>query len=289
MDDRTIATNCSTETMNRRDLFLMSSAISLQNVTVHYNGNLVLDHLSLSVQQGEFLGIIGPNGAGKTTLFRVLLGLIQPSKGSVTLTDQQGNILPFSSIGYVPQSRLIDPETPIRVRDFISLGLPHRFRPWLTSADKERVEEAMLLTGSLHLAEKSIGKLSGGEKQRVFLAQALVRDPQVLLLDEPTSNLDPGAQEAMASVVHTISRKKNMSVLFISHDINLIANVADRILYLTKGHYAIGTIEEVIRPEVLTKLYGTKVQVTHSGSKLVVATSTNEFGSTICYHGNGNA
>lgn len=263
----------------------MNHIVSLQDVTVSYAGKTVLNHISFSVSEGEFLGIIGPNGAGKTTLFRVLLGLLEPDKGHVSLQTGNGEPLPLSAVGYVPQSRLIDPEMPIQVRDFVSLGLPHKFRPWLTARDKALVEQSLQLTGSDHLAHKSIGKLSGGEKQRVFLAQALVRNPRILLLDEPTSNLDPGAQEAMASIVHSVCRQKNISVLFISHDINLIAKVADRILYLTQGHHAIGTINEVIRSDVLSQLYGTAVQVARSGSRLVVTTDANDMGSSICYHG----
>lgn len=263
----------------------MNSLITMQHITVRYGEKTVLQDMSLSVAAGEFLGIIGPNGAGKSTLFRVLLGMRQPDRGHVSFHTADGAKLPLSAIGYVPQSRMIDPEMPIRVRDFVSLGLPHRFRPWLTSEDRKRVDQALELTGASHMALQSIGKLSGGEKQRVYLAQALVRSPRILLLDEPTSNLDPGAQEMMASIVHSVCREQGISVLFISHDVNLIAKVADRVLYLTQGHYAIGTIDEVIRPDVLAALYGTPVRVEKSGSRLIVTTDSVGMGSAICYHG----
>lgn len=263
----------------------MNSIIKLDQIRVGYGGNTVLNEISFTVPQGEFLGIIGPNGAGKTTMFRVILGLLEPHSGKLSIKTEQGAALPASAIGYVPQSRLIDPETPIQARDFVSLGLPHKYRPWLSAKDRKTVEEALELTGASHLAKKSIGKLSGGEKQRIFLAQALVRHPRILLLDEPTSNLDPGAQETLASIVHRVSRSHRISVLFISHDINLIAKVADRILYLTKGDHAIGTIDEVIRTDVLSKLYGTPVEVNRANSRLIVTTNPTEAGSTICFHG----
>lgn len=262
----------------------MAAHLNVNGVSVHLGGQQVLEQLSFTVEPGQLLGIIGPNGAGKSTLFRVILGIQPPQTGSVRLVSDDGREGAVSLIGYVPQARLIDPEIPIEVRDFVSLGLPHKYRPWLNRMDKARVAELLEMTGTGHLAHQSLGRLSGGERQRVYLAQALARNPQILLLDEPTSNLDPGAQEKIAAVVHTICRQRGVSVLFISHDVNLIAQYADRILYLTKGHYAIGTVAEVIRPEVLSRLYGTPVRVGTDGTKLVVTTEGQAAGA-ICYHG----
>lgn len=244
------------------------SVLDVQGVTVYLGGRTILKDISFQVKPGEFVGILGPNGAGKTTLFRVLLQMIKPQKGKVVLNRdvQVGK----SAIGYVPQSRQIDPDLPMWAWDFVSLGLPHSFRPWMNNAEKAAVQDALELTGALHLARKPIGLLSGGERQRVFLAQALVRSPQILLLDEPTSNLDPGAQEAMAELVHTVCRTRNISVLFISHDVNLVNRYADRILYLTPEHYAMGTVEEVMQPAVLGQLYGSAVNVVRLDGKLFI-------------------
>jgi zinc/manganese transport system ATP-binding protein len=261
----------------------MTHSISLEHITVSLGGEKILSDVSLDLRPGEFLGVIGPNGAGKSTLFRVILGLVEPQEGIVRLMGPQGRPATPSQIGYVPQSRQLDAETPITVFDFVSLALPHKYRPWLTRRDKEAVREALRLTQSGHLAGKSIGRLSGGERQRVYLAQALVRGPGILMLDEPTSNLDPGAQEKMAAVVHRVCREKGIAVLFISHDVNLIAQYADRILYLTRGHYAVGTVEEVIRPDVLSPLYGTNVRVEHRGARLTVLTDPADR-VPICYH-----
>jgi zinc/manganese transport system ATP-binding protein len=264
----------------------MGCELAVQNVSVHIQGKSILNHVSFTITPGQFMGIIGPNGAGKTTLFRVLLGMLEPTRGSVSFLDEdQRPVTSASVIGYVPQSRQIDPELPMTAEDFINLGLPHRYRFWPTSGDRELVAEALQLTDAVRLAKQPIGKLSGGERQRIYLAQALVRKPQILLLDEPTSNLDPGAQEQMASVVNRICRERNVSVLFISHDINLIARYADRILYLTRGHYAEGTVEEVMSSDVLSRLYGSQVQVMKMDSKLVVVSSGQDAGAPICYHG----
>jgi zinc/manganese transport system ATP-binding protein len=254
-------------------------AIDVQQISVHLDGKTILNEMSFQIKSGEFIGILGPNGAGKTTLFRVLLDLLQPQSGKVVIADRNKAI-----IGYVPQSRQIDPDMPMLAWDFVCLGLPHPLRPWLNRKDKLMVEEAMELTGSASLARKSIGQLSGGERQRVFLAQALVRQPLILLLDEPTSNLDPGAQEIMASLVNAICRKRQISVLLISHDVNLINRYADRILYITPGQYAMGTVEEVMQTEVLQQLYGSSVEVIYMGDMLYIVTKEHTETSDICFH-----
>ena len=257
------------------------TALSVREVTVHLGGKTVLSDISFQAKQGEFLGILGPNGAGKTTLFRVLLRQLKPQSGRVEwLADGQPG---RPAVGYVPQARQIDPELPLRAWDFVALGLPHTLRPWLNRADREAVYEAMERTGSARLAASPIGRLSGGERQRVFLAQALVRRPRMLLLDEPTSNLDPGAQEAAAEIVHSVCRSQGIGVLLISHDVNLVSRYADRILYLTPGHYAVGTVDEVMRPSVLRRLYGSAVDVVRLDGKLMVTVS-NRPDSQVCYH-----
>jgi zinc/manganese transport system ATP-binding protein len=134
-------------------------------------------------------------------------------------------------------------------------------------------------------ADKPIGKLSGGQRQRLFLAQALVRNPQILLLDEPTSNLDPGAQETIATVVDQVRRERGITVLFVSHDVNLISRYADKILYMTKDSYAIGAVDEIMKSSVLSKLYGMPVEVVHAGSSLLVSfANTKETAASICVH-----
>lgn len=256
-------------------------AIKVEHIHVQISGKQILKDVSFQVESGEFLGILGPNGAGKTTLFRVLLQLLKPQSGTVHLpaTLHKGE----TAIGYVPQFRQVDPELPMLAKDFVSLGLPHAIRPWLNRADKIAIMEALELTGASRLSNKSIGQLSGGERQRVFLAQALVRNPRLLLLDEPTSNLDPGAQEEMAAVIDRVCKERKISVMLISHDVNLINRYADRILYLTPQQYAIGTVDEVMQTSVLQRLYGSAVEVVRMGDKLFVTTG-NKTNVHICDH-----
>ncbi|WP_170932712.1 metal ABC transporter ATP-binding protein [Desulfosporosinus sp. FKB] len=262
----------------------MGAGIKVDRLNVCLGGNRVLRDLSFTVNPGEFVGIIGPNGAGKTTLLRTLLGMVPVESGSISIQGDGKTSGSSMIIGYAPQSRQLDTETLLRAWDFVSFGLPHKFRPWLTKRDRKNVQEAMRVTDSERFAHKPIAKLSGGERQRLFIAQALVRNPQILLLDEPTSNLDPGAQENLASVIARINAEKKISVLFISHDVNLIAQYAHRILYITKGQYAIGTVKQVLQSNVLTRLYGAPVEVMHVGSKLIVSTSSNKPDSSICLH-----
>lgn len=247
-------------------------AITLENVNVYLGREWILRNISFEVNPGEFLGIIGPNGAGKSTLLRVLLGMIQPQEGTVQIMGRGITTVGSSLIGYVPQARQIDPETPLRAWDFVSFGLPHKFRPWLTKNDRMLIQDALRLTDSERFAEKPLGKLSGGERQRLFLAQALLRDPKILLLDEPTSNLDPGAQEMITAVVERVNRERGISIVFVTHDINLISRYAHQILYLTREHYVKGTVEEVMQPDVLSRLYGVPVEVSQSGAKILVST-----------------
>ncbi|KEO84815.1 metal ABC transporter ATP-binding protein [Tumebacillus flagellatus] len=257
----------------------------VDSVDVHLEGKWILRDLSFAVQPGEFVGIIGPNGAGKTTLMRTLLGLLQPAAGKIEFMQSDRVVSGSSLLGYAPQSRQIDPETPLNGWDFVSFGLPRRVRPWLTREERARVKEAMRHTDCFEFATQPIGKLSGGQRQRLFLAQALVRNPQILLLDEPTAALDPGAQEGVAELVATIARTRGIAVLFVSHDVNLIAKHADRVLYLTPGHHVIGSVEEVLQSRVLSRLYGRPVDVMRVGSKIFVGTiETDRVDETICYH-----
>ena len=265
----------------------MGAGIVVEKLNVQLGGASILRDLSFTLEPGEFMGIIGPNGAGKTTLLQALLGMVPVKSGAISFQGD-GKADGSSLLGYAPQVRQLDLETPLRAWDFVSFGLPHRWRPWLTRKDRNAVRQALSVTDSERLAAKAVGKLSGGERQRLFLAQALVRNPQVLLLDEPTSNLDPGAQENVASIVHYLNQEQGIGVLFVTHDVNLIAKYAHRILYLTRGQYAIGTVKQVLQSSILSRLYEAPVEVLNVGSKIVVIASTDNTRTPICFHGDCN-
>jgi zinc/manganese transport system ATP-binding protein len=246
--------------------------LSVQGVTVRLSGHEVLSDVSFGICAGEFTGLIGSNGAGKTTLFRVILGL-QASAGNVLVAGaprSRRNPL----IGYVPQKFLLDPDMPLRARDLVGLGLDgHRFgisRP--SRARAELIDEMLAAVDAQEFADARVGNLSGGEQQRVLIAHALISRPKLLLLDEPLANLDlPSGQEVVALLAR-IASEQEIAILISAHEMNPLFPVMERIVYLVRGRAASGTTEEVVRTDVLSKLYGREVEVLHiHGRVLVVA------------------
>jgi zinc/manganese transport system ATP-binding protein len=247
--------------------------LRLDDVGVRLGGREVLRDVSLTVRAGEFTGLIGPNGAGKTTLLRIILGLQPVTHGSV-LFDGAPRSPRDASIGYVPQKLGIEPDTPLRVRDVVSLGLDgHRFGIRLPSrARRERVDDMLTAVGARGYADARVGELSGGEQQRVMIAHALIGRPRLLLLDEPLANLDISSEQGIVSVLARLARAEGIAVLLSAHDINPLMPVMDRVVYVASGRVAVGRAEEVIQPEVLSRLYGQHVDVIRvHGRVLVVA------------------
>ncbi|TGA99133.1 ABC transporter ATP-binding protein [Sporolactobacillus shoreae] len=226
----------------------MLHRVRVSHLQVSFNGEEVLNDLSFDVSAGEMFAVIGPNGAGKSTLLKSILGLIQPQNGRIVLDDESKTV-----VGYVPQSRVIDDETPISARDFVSLGQLSGFFPWPSMQERKVLREIMSFTDTDRFARKPIGKLSGGERQRVFLAQALVRHPDLLLLDESTANLDPDAQERMMELVQKAASDWGVSVIFISHDLELVRKYADRVLLMSRGFYKTGTKQEILNDQAMLK------------------------------------
>ncbi|MCI1859435.1 MAG: ATP-binding cassette domain-containing protein [Sporolactobacillus sp.] len=227
----------------------MLQRVRVDHLEVAFNGKEVLHDLSIQVSAGEMLAVIGPNGAGKSTLLRAILGLIRPQSGMVDVAAAGRKPV----IGYVPQSRPIDEEMPISARDFISLGQADGHLPWLLRRERRELHAVMVFTDTLRLADKPVGRLSGGERQRVFLAQALVRRPNVLLLDESTANLDPAAQEKMMKLVRRTAEDRGTAVIFISHDLDLVRSYADRVLLIARGFYRIGDVASLLNDRDLLK------------------------------------
>ena len=227
--------------------------------------------MSFSVEEGEFLAVLGPNGAGKTTLLKLLLGLIRPSSGSISVfgrPPRRGN----RRIGYVPQFRELDAGISIRARDMVRLGLDgHLWGPGLPSKKREAaVDEVLDEVGALDLAEASLGELSGGEQQRVLVAQALLTDPRLLLLDEPLASLDLAREAEIVALVAQLRRTRKTAVLLVTHDVNPMLSDIDGVLFMANGRCAKGPTDEVVTSAALSELYGSPVEVVGALGKLFV-------------------
>jgi zinc/manganese transport system ATP-binding protein len=247
--------------------------LSVKDVSVRLSGRDVLSKVSFAIRPGEFTGLIGSNGAGKTTLFRVVLGLQPPSAGSV-LVDGRPRSRRNPLIGYVPQKFLLDPDMPLRARDLVGLGIDaHRFGiPRPSRARRALIEQMLDAVDAGAFADARVGNLSGGEQQRVLIAHALIGAPKLLLLDEPLANLDLRSGQEVVTLLARIAREQDIAVLISAHEMNPLLPVMDRIVYLAAGRAASGTTEEVVRAEVLSKLYGHHVDVLNvHGRVLVVA------------------
>jgi zinc/manganese transport system ATP-binding protein len=245
--------------------------LAVEGVTVRLGGRTVLDDVSFSIRAGEFTGLIGSNGAGKTTLFRVILGLQTPLSGSVRVG---GGRRSRGDLGYVPQKFLLDPDMPLRGRDLIALGLDgQRLGIPLRSRERRaRVQEMIDAVDAKAFADERVGRLSGGEQQRILIAHALISRPQLLLLDEPLANLDLRSAQEVVRLLSRIASEQRIAVLISAHEMNPLLPVMDRIVYLAAGRAASGTTEEVVRSEVLSGLYGHHVDVLRvHGRVLVVA------------------
>ncbi len=246
--------------------------LEVERISVRLGGRDVLTDVSFALKPGEFTGLIGANGAGKTTLFRVILGL-QAATGTVKLAGRaRSRRNPL--IGYVPQKFLLDPDMPLRARDLVALGLDgHRFGIARGSRGRaELVDEMLAAVEAERFADARVGTLSGGEQQRVLIAHALISRPALLLLDEPLANLDLRAGHEIVLLLSRIAREHQVAVLISAHEMNPLLDVMDRIVYVAGGRVASGTTDEVVRSDVLSELYGHRVDVLHvQGRVLVVA------------------
>jgi zinc/manganese transport system ATP-binding protein len=259
-----------------------AAALCLEDAEVRLGGGPVWSGVNLCVSEGEFAAVLGPNGAGKTTLLRVALGLLPLAQGSATVLGRppgQAN----ASIGYLPQRRSFDQAARIRGIDVVRLGLDGdrwgvplpvalgRNARLRRAEARDRVGEAIELVGAGAYAHRPIGSVSGGEQQRLLIAQALVRRPRILLLDEPLDSLDLTNQGSVASLVQRICRTQNVAVLLVAHDVNPILPYLDRVIYFAGGGAVDGPPREVITSETLTNLYSAPIEVLEtSDGRLVV-------------------
>jgi zinc/manganese transport system ATP-binding protein len=249
------------------------AAVVLDDAAVALGGRTIWQHASLSIAQGAFFGLIGPNGTGKTTLLRVLLGQIKPSAGSVMVLGappRRGN----AAIGYVPQRRTLEADLALRGRDLVLLGLVgHRWGFARASASEQHaVADALEAVGAADYADEPVGILSGGEQQRLLIAQALLTHPKLLLLDEPLASLDLRSQHEIIHLVDSLRRERNIAVLFVAHDLNPLLEVLDSLIYILDGQPKCGALDDVLQSDLLSRLYATDVHVhrTPDGHRFVV-------------------
>ncbi len=254
--------------------------VAFKDAAVQLGKRTVWRQATFQIEPGEFVAILGPNGAGKSTLLRLLLGLLRPSEGSVSVLGRapwRGN----AAIGYVPQRRLLDADLPVRGRDLVMLGLNGlRWGFSLPGPARRqqhaRVEATLDAVEATAYADRPIGQLSGGEQQRLFLAQALVGQPRLLLLDEPLASLDLRSQLSISHLVAQLARERGFTVMLVTHDVNPVLPVVDRVLYLARGHVAIGAVDEIITTQKLSSLYGAPVEVLHDSQGRVFVVGLEE-------------
>jgi zinc/manganese transport system ATP-binding protein len=247
------------------------SAVTFESVSLALGGTRILADADFAIREGEFVGVLGPNGAGKTTLMRAILGLIPVRAGRIGVFGAPAR-RGMKGVAYLPQSRGATPTAPISGRDFIASSVrgEHWGLPFLSAADRRAVDDALAQVDGAALARRPLSRMSGGERQRLLIAGALVGRPRLLLLDEPLISLDQHQQHVVVDLVRDLSRRLGLTVLFSAHELNQLLGAVDRILYLGHGRAALGTVDEVVTPETLSRLYGAPIEVVRAGGRIFV-------------------
>ncbi len=241
--------------------------LSLVGVHLGYGRKTVLREVDLSIRRGDFLGVVGPNGSGKTTLLRALLGILRPQKGEILRQPS----LPLRA-GYVPQQGTLDEAFPLTVRDIVlmgrygSMGLGRRPQ----RQDHERVYQSAAVVGVEGLLSRRYRELSGGQKQRVLLARALAAEPNLLILDEPTSGMDLCGEKAFMDLVRSLHETQGLTVVLVSHLLHVVASYVKRLALVGEGRLWVGPLEEMLRSEKLSQIYQTPVRVHHWKGRYLV-------------------
>ena len=262
---------------------MTTSALSLRGAGIRFGDRVLWSGLDLELQPGEFLAVLGPNGAGKSTLLKAVLGQ-QPLSDGVLLIDGQAPGRGSDRVGYVPQQKSMDAATPLRARDLVALGMDgHRWGLRRRTAEqRRRIDDALAAVGATGYADAPLGLLSGGEQQRVRIAQALATDPSLLLCDEPLLSLDLRHQRAVADMIDRRRHEHDTAVVFVTHEINPVLDLVDRVLYIAAGGHRIGPPAEVLTSATLSELYRTPVDVLNVRGRVVVVGTPDEPGG--CTH-----
>lgn len=251
-----------------------NSIIQFDHATFGFPGVIALEDISLSIEMGEFVGVIGPNGSGKTTLCRAVLGLMAPLTGHLRIFDCACGELRChhrAQIGYLPQKGVVDRNFPVTVLETVMMG---RYGTLGLFRRVSRQDEAIALEALAHVGmeahrDTALGHLSGGQQQRVFIARALAQQPKVLLLDEPTTGLDITTQHNVIELVEHLHKELGLTVLLITHDINMIRARVDRLVLLKTKLFAAGPPSEVLKPEILREVYGKDLVITEKDLVIV--------------------
>lgn len=264
------------------------AAVTATDLAAGYGARTVWAAASFRIATGSFVAVVGPNGAGKSTLIQLMLGLLSPRHGRLEVLGQpprRGN----AAIGYVPQGQLFDPDMALRGRDFVRLGIDgHRWGVPLPGTGRQAaavVAQAVESVGARNYADRPIGRLSGGEQQRLLLAQALVGRPRILLLDEPLTNLDLYNQTAIAQLVAELSRAQRLTVLLIAHDLNPLLPFIDQVMVVAHGRVAIGPPAEIVNSEALSRIYGATIEVLRDSRGRVFVVGLEEDPAHLAGHG----
>lgn len=237
---------------------MQTPVINIQNLDFDYQGQTVLQNVNLTIHQGEFLGMVGPNGGGKTTLFRLILGLIQPRQGQITVLNQSPHQA-RRAIGYVPQALKFPVDFPMTVEEAVlmgRLGPGHRLGFW-KKKDRDAIIPILDETGLMPLRERRLEDLSGGQRQRVFIARALAGNPKLLLLDEPTANIDVQMEEDLFQLFRQLNQR--MTIVVVSHDLGFVSHYVSRIACVNRSLHCHNSTQ--ITPELIEHMYGHPVRV----------------------------
>jgi zinc/manganese transport system ATP-binding protein len=262
----------------------MSAALLISDLGVSLGGNPILSGVNAEIRAGEFIGVFGPNGAGKTTLMRCLLGTLRPSRGSITifgLTPARAS----REIGYMPQGNMGFESSALSARALVHAAWRgERWGvPWSSASAHAEVDRVLQVTQAESYADRPFSVLSGGERQRVMLAQALLGQPKLLVLDEPLAGLDPKNQALLIECIAEVKRLMNATILFVAHDMNPLLEVMDRVLYLAGGGALLGEIDEVVNSRSLSQLYKFPIEVIRAEHRVFIVSKEGNVTEAACH------
>lgn len=258
---------------------MTEAVLRLKAATLRFGERELWSNLNLDIRPGEFIAVLGPNGSGKTSLVKTILGQQPLTSGTIRLFGE-----PVSNghrrLGYIPQQKVLDDGTPVRARDLVAFGLDgHRWGlPRWSRSVRRQVDEVLDAVGASGYADVPVGTLSGGEQQRIRVAQSIVGNPALMLCDEPLSSLDLQNQRIISDLINEQAKARGAAVVFVTHDVNPILGMVDRVLYLAGGRFQVGTPDEVLRSEVLSYMYDTPVEVIRSRGRIAVLGAPEGYG-----------